>query len=317
MADERRRGRFAPTTSGSAHPGTFLSALLCWLDARAAGGEVLLRLEDIDPERCTPESGRDLRQALAWFGLDWDGESRQSGFRERHEAALDRLADAGRLYPCSCSRRVIRAAGDRAADGGWRYPGTCRERRLPSRGWRGCREPIRFRLDPGPVAVGDVGGLALECDALHSMGDPVVRRRDGEVAYHLAVVVDDAAQRVTRIVRGRDLASSTAIHAQLQRALGLPRPNWRHHFLLLEERGSKLAKLHGSVGWHEISRARSGAELCGWLARVAGLRSTDEPVEPRALIAGFGWSRVPRTDRVVRWTGERLVALASLDSELG
>src|SRR5262249_10832455 len=113
--------RFAPTTSGPAHPGTLLAGLLAWLDARSREARFTLRLEDVDPERCTPESADDMRAALHWFGLDWDAEELQSHHRPAHEAALDRLAEAGLLYPCTCTRSEIARAGTRAADGGGRH----------------------------------------------------------------------------------------------------------------------------------------------------------------------------------------------------
>jgi glutamyl/glutaminyl-tRNA synthetase len=141
------------------------------------------------------------------------------------------------------------------------------------------------------------------------MGDPILRRRGGGVAYHLAVVVDDAAEGVTRIVRGRDLATSTAIHVVLQRSLGLPTPSYRHHLLLLEERGAKLAKLHGAVGWRALRERYAPEALCGWLARAAGLAHEPRPARPAELVADFAWDRVESRDRVVRWTGAELVLL--------
>jgi glutamyl/glutaminyl-tRNA synthetase len=302
----REHGRFAPTTSGPAHPGTLLAALLAWLDARSLGGRFSLRLEDVDPDRCLPEHAGDMRAALEWLGLDWDDCSLQSEHQAGFEAALDRLAGQGRLYPCSCSRADVQRAGVRAVDGSWRYPGTCRDRDLPPGGWRASADALRLRLAPGRVEPRDEGGLDLAQDPALALGDPVLRRRDGAIAYHLAVVVDDAAQGVTRVVRGRDLAASTALHVTLQRALGLPTPRYRHHLLLLEPRGEKLAKLHGAVGWADL-RVRYGAgALCGWLARRAGLRADVGPVTPGELLADFAWDRVSREDVAVRWSGEAL-----------
>ncbi len=292
------RCRFAPTTSGPAHPGTLVAGLLAWLDARGRGATFMLRLEDIDPERCTPEHAREMREALAWLGLDWDGESVQSESRASHEAALDRLAGLGLLYPCSCSRSEIARAGVRAADGGWRYTGRCRELELPPGGWRAVDGTVRLRLPAGRIVLRDESGLDLSQDPWAAMGDPVLRRRDSAIAYHLAVVVDDATAGVTRIVRGRDLATSTALHVVLQRALGLSTPAYRHHFLLLEETGGKLAKLHGSVGWRELRARHDGPAACGILAALSGLRADARPTTPRELLREFDWSRV-RGDDVV------------------
>jgi glutamyl-Q tRNA(Asp) synthetase len=303
---DAEHGRFAPTTSGPAHPGTLLAALLAWLDARSLGGRFSLRLEDIDPERCRPEHADEMLAALTWLGLDWDAVSRQSDHQTRFEAALDRLAEEGLLYACACSRAEVQRAGLRAVDGSWRYPGTCRERGLPLGGWRKTRGTLRLRLAPGRVAPRDEGGLDLAQDPSLELGDPVLRRRDGSVAYHLAVVVDDAAQDVSRVVRGRDLAPCTAVQVVLQRALALPTPSYRHHLLLLEPRGDKLAKLHGAVGWRALRGRYSAGALVGWLAHRAGLRETAAPASPRQLLAGFAWERVRAEDAVVRWTGEAL-----------
>ncbi len=302
----REHGRFAPTTSGPAHPGTLLAALLAWLDARSLGARFSLRLEDVDPERCRPEHAEDMLAALTWLGLDWDEVSLQSAHQARFETALDRLAEQGLLYACECSRADVQRAGQRAADGSWRYPGTCRGRVLPPGGWRESKAVLRLRLAPGRVAPRDEGGLDLALDPSLELGDPVLRRRDGSIAYHLAVVVDDAAQAVTRVVRGRDLAACTALHVVLQRALGLPTPSYRHHLLLLEPRGEKLAKLHSAVGWRELRQRCSAEALTGWLAHLTGLRETAGPASPRELHAGFAWQRVRGEDAVVRWTGQAL-----------
>lgn len=301
------RCRYAPTPSGPAHPGTLLAGLLAWLDARSRGAGFLLRLEDVDPLRCTPQLAAEMRAALAWLGLDWDAVAVQSERRPAHEAALDRLAEAGLLYPCACSRSEIRRAGEPAADGGFRYPGTCRARPLPPTGWRACAEALRLRLPAGRIDLRDESGLDLSQDPLAAMGDPIVRRRDGAVAYHLAVVVDDAADGITRVVRGRDLAASTATHRVLQEALGLPAPTYRHHLLLLEEEGGKLAKLHGAVGWRELREHLSPERACGVLAAAAGL--IDEPTDatPAALLAGFDWARVASRNQLLRWTGDDLL----------
>jgi glutamyl-Q tRNA(Asp) synthetase len=303
-------GRFAPSTTGHAHPGTLLAALLCWLDARSRGDRVALRLEDLDPQRCLPEFAEAMLEALEWLGLDWDGIQRQSDCVADHEAALDRLAEAELLYPCRCSRADIRGAGLPAPDGGWRYPGRCRERALPASGaggWRACDEPLRVRLPDARIVLRDESGRDLSQDPAASFGDPVVRRRDGAVAYHLAGVVDDAVLGVTRIVRGEDLAGSTATQVALQQLLGLPTPGYRHHLLLLEERGGKLAKLHGSVGLPELRPHYDAPALCGVLAHAAGLVPEPESLRPDDLIEGFDWARVHGSSRVMRFTDERLV----------
>ena len=280
--------RFAPSATGRAHPGTLLAALLCWLDIRQRGGRLVLRLEDLDPERCTPALVSGLIDDLTWFGLDWDVLETQSANAHRHEAALDALAEAGVLYPCSLSRSDLRAIGRVGPEGAWMSDNRHRGVPLPAAGWRACAEPLRVRM-PGDMA------------------DPVVRRRDGAVAYHLAAVVDDAAVGVTRIVRGRDLASSTATQVALQELLGLATPTYHHHALLLDAGdGGKLAKFHGAVAVPELKKSMNAEALCGVLAAAVGLRSSPQPVTPRELLADFTWDAVTTRDVPLRWTGTGL-----------
>ena len=302
--------RFAPSTTGPAHPGTLLAALLAWLDARSRGDRLLLRLEDLDPDRCRPEWSARMRDDLAWLGLDFDAVEAQHAFAARHADALDRLAARGALYPCACSRSILSADAEPAPDGSRRYPNRCRGRTLPAGGWRASAEPLRVALPSGRIELRDESGLDLSQDPASEMGDPIVRRRDGAVAYQLAVVVDDAASGITRVVRGRDLAPSTATQVALARLLDLLIPTYRHHLLLLRAAsGGKLAKLHGAVGAEALRRVYDARSLCGWLAHAAGLRDRDEPASPRELLADFDWSRVAREDRVVRWTGDALLSL--------
>lgn len=301
------RSRFAPSTTGPAHPGTLLAGLLCWLDARSRGGRVLLRLEDVDHTRSRPGFNQGMQDALAWFGLDWDEVHVQSEYRGRHEAALDALAAQGRLYPCQCSRKDRQASGRRAPDGGFAYDNVCRSRPLPPGGWRACTETLRIRLDDERVAIIDESGLDLSQSPAHDMGDPIALRRDGVLAYHLVVVVDDAAAGVTRVVRGRDLATSTATQVAIQRLLGIPTPSYRHHLLLLEPHGGKLAKFHGAVGVDVLADRYDAAALCGLIAHAAGLCATPAPVQPADLVVGFDWSRVHEQDRVMAWRDGALV----------
>jgi glutamyl-tRNA synthetase/glutamyl-Q tRNA(Asp) synthetase len=293
--------RFAPSTTGPAHPGTLLAGLLCWLDARSRDARLILRLEDLDPERCRPEFAQAFADDLAWLGLDWDARCLQSEAQPRHEAALERLAATGLLYPCACSRKEVRAAGQPAPDGGFRYPGTCRTRPLPEGAWRGCGEPLRMRLEPGTLAIRDESGADLSLDPWEAFGDPIVVRRDSAVAYRLASVVDDAAEGVNRVVRGRDLALTTAPQVALQRVLGLATPVYRHHLLLLEDHGGKLAKFHGAVSAAALRARYTSEELCGFLAHAAGLRPDANPVTPAQLLADFAWQQVDSADRSIQW----------------
>ena len=296
--------RFAPSTTGEAHPGTLLSALLVWLDARARGGTVLLRLEDLDRTRVKHVWSAQLIDALSWLGLTWDATVVQSARAVAHEAALDRLAAAGRLYPCTCSR-AVRSRGRRAPDGGWAYDNTCRGQPLPRGGWRAVADALRVRLDDDRIELVDDAGTKLSQTPAREMGDPVVRRRDGVIAYQLAVVVDDADHGITDVIRGRDIAPSTATQVMLQRLLGLSTPRYRHHLLLLEATGrGKLAKLHGSVPFTQVRARYRGDELCGLLANAVGLIDRPMACTPASLVDRFDWSRVPNEDLVAQWNGE-------------
>jgi len=306
MAPRRVVSRFAPSTTGEAHPGTLLAGLLVWLDARARGGRVEMRLEDLDVTRTKAAWAEQMIDACGWLGLAWDAVVVQSDRRAAHEAALDALAAAGRLYPCRCSR-AARAGGRRAPDGGWAYDNTCRDRALPAGGWRAASEAVRARLDDDPIELVDDGGFDLSQAPAREMGDPVVRRRDGVIAYQLAVVVDDRDAGITDVIRGRDIAPSTATQVMLQRLLGIATPRYRHHFLLLEPGAGKLAKLHGSIPFSQLRARHDGPALCGILAHAAGLAATTAPCTPAELVDVFDWRSVPTSDRVARWGEQGLV----------
>jgi glutamyl/glutaminyl-tRNA synthetase len=281
---------------------------LCWLDARSLGARLVLRLEDLDTQRSRPDLARAMCDDLAWLGLDWDEVRLQSDYADAHAQALDQLEQVGALYPCACSRKRIREQGRPAPDGGFAYDNRCRDRTLPAGGWRASEEPLRARLPEGRIEPFDEGGEPLAQDPGRELGDPLVRRRDGGIAYQLASVVDDAAAAVTRVVRGRDLAASSATQAALGGLLGLREPRYRHHLLLLEERGDKLAKLHGAVAASDLRARYAGDEVCGVLAHACGLRADAARVLPAQLLDDFSWERVARGDRIMRWTGEALIS---------
>jgi glutamyl-Q tRNA(Asp) synthetase len=299
-------GRFAPSITGEAHPGTLLAALLSWLDARSRGDRYLLRLEDVDHTRRRPHFAPQIEDDLRWIGIDWDERQVQSEARARHEAALDQLQALGLLYPCRCTRAQRVSGGRPAPDGGVAYENRCRGRALLAGGWRAAREPVRLALPDREVSLLDEGGLDLSQRPAAAMGDPILVRRDGVLAYQLVVVVDDAAAGVTRVVRGRDIAPSTATQVLIQELLGLPRPSYRHHALLLEPRGGKLAKLHGSIPARLLRAHLAGPELVGLLAHAVGLAPEPRPVTPAALVARFRWERVRATDVAMEWTGSGL-----------
>jgi glutamyl/glutaminyl-tRNA synthetase len=289
-----------------------MSGLLAWLDARANNARFVLRLEDIDPNRAKVEWADALRRDLAWFGLDWDEVVIQTARSHEHWSALDRLAKADLLYGCTCTRGELKRTAELAADGSRKYPGTCRERRLSDRQWREFSGAVRVHLPPGAVKMRGLTGGSQIFNPLAEMGDPIIRRKDGAVAYHLAVVVDDIAAGVTRVIRGHDLLFATGVHLALYDALGAPAPAYFHHLLLFEPRNGsqkrqqKLAKLHGSVGAAELRERFTPEELCGVLAHAAGIHPSRKPITPRELVANFRLDAISQRDQVVTWDGNTL-----------
>jgi glutamyl-Q tRNA(Asp) synthetase len=240
--------RFAPSPTGRLHLGHAYSAILAHDFARARGGRFLLRIEDIDGTRSRPEHVATIRDDLSWLGLAWDGEVVfQSQRLARYAAALDTLRARGLLYPCFCTRAEI-AEAMRAPHGpAAAYPGTCRgldarDRPDAPHCWR--IDMARAVADAGPLAWTD-HGTPVAADPL-AAGDVVLARKDAPASYHLAVTVDDAAQGVTDVVRGRDLFAATHVHRLLQALLGLPAPAYHHHALLAGADGARLAKRTGA-----------------------------------------------------------------------
>ena len=243
-------GRFAPSPTGALHAGSLVAALASWLDARAHGGRWLVRIEDVDRPRCLPGAERTILQQLADCALCADAAPvYQSQRGALYRAALDRLVAQGLAYPCACSRSDIAAAWSargiaRARHGELAYPGTCRAglRGRPARAWR-------FRVDAGPAGSVHWHDRRLGAqvqDVAAEVGDFVLLRADGLWAYQLAVVVDDGDQGITHVVRGQDLADNTARQILLQRALGLPTPQYLHTPLVLAGDGHKLSKQNGA-----------------------------------------------------------------------
>jgi glutamyl-Q tRNA(Asp) synthetase len=237
--------RFAPSPTGYLHLGHGFAALTAWRRAREAGGRFLLRIEDIDPERCRPEYEAAILEDLTWLGLDWDGPVRvQSDHLAEYAAVLDTLAARGLTYPCFCTRAdIARAASAPHGPDGLIYPGTCRTLNHPD-----LDQPHAIRLnvaralaETGPLTVQAEDGARRPCDPAH-FGDVVLARRDAPASYHLCAAHDDAVQGVTLVTRGIDLELATDIHRLLQALLGWPEPRYRHHRLLLDPTGRRLAK---------------------------------------------------------------------------
>ena len=251
-------GRFAPSPTGTLHPGSLVAALASWLDARAHGGRWLVRIEDVDTPRCVPGADAAILQQLATCGLVADEppvwQSQRSAL---YQEALDKLAAAGLAYPCACTRKDIEHAWatrglSRERHAELVYPGTCRPERgglqgRTGRAWRLHVDAVCQRLQlPALLPWYDRRLGAQQQDVAREVGDFVLKRADGLWAYQLAVVVDDAAQGITHVVRGEDLADNTARQIVLQRALGLPTPAYLHTPLVLGPNGEKLSKQNGA-----------------------------------------------------------------------
>lgn len=304
------RGRFAPSPSGRMHLGNLLSALLAWLDVRSVGGVMVLRMEDLDPDRCKEEYSAQVARDLEWLGLDWDegygaggphGPYRQSERGEIYREHLDRLARDGLIYPCWCTRAQRLAAcaphlGENRGDGACpcRYLSADeRKARLLS----ALRAPaLRAAVPDMEISFTDgncgeyTENLARDC------GDFLVRRSDGVCAYQLAVTVDDALMGVTRVVRGRDLLTSTPRQIWLHRSLGFAPPRYAHTPLLLAPDGRRLSKRERDMDMGALRERFTPEEIIGRLAVLAGLRREPEPVRARELIGEFDWGKVSKED---------------------
>ena len=269
--------RFAPSPTGRLHLGHAYSAMLAHDHAREHGGAFLLRIEDIDPGRARPEHIDGIIDDLMWLGLNWDDEIvYQSERLPLYGEALERLKAQGLVYPCFCTRSAIAAeitasaAAPHGPDGPV-YPGTCRALSADEREARTASEPHAWRLDmaAATAAAGPLYWHDSDTEVLAeplAFGDVVLARKDAPTSYHLAVTVDDAAQGVTDIARGRDLYASTDIHRLLQALLELPTPAYHHHALLVDPQGRRLAKRHGAPTLAELREA--GADPHELLARL-------------------------------------------------
>lgn len=298
------RGRFAPSPTGPLHFGSLVAAVGSYLDARRAGGEWLLRIEDLDTPREVPGSADQIIATLDALGFQWAGAVlRQSSRRDAYEAATQQLINIGRAFHCSCTRSELQAVQTnlpaRMLDGDeLRYPGWCRS--APRESSR--RTAVRLFVTPGETAVLDCIQGHLLVDVSAEVGDFVIRRRDQLHAYQLAVVVDDAFQGVTAIVRGADLLHSTPRQIILQQMLALPTPMYAHLPLATDANGIKLSK---SAGAAAIDIARPTEEL--WRA-LEFLQQTPPPELRRAGLATL-WDWAIQHWQVKRLNGQRQAAI--------
>lgn len=331
------RGRFAPSPSGWLHLGNARTALFAWGRARAAGGSFLMRVEDLDGPRTRPAAVMGNLAELRWLGLDWDegpdvggphGPYRQSERVSSYEAAIARLANAGHLFECYLSRREISqaSAGGQGVDDAGEGPAgeaarvygaaqrALNERLAADRRREGRVPSLRFRVPDATVSFEDGVQGRVTVELRRDVGDFVVLRADGQVAYQLAVVVDDAAMGVTEVARGADLLSSTAPQVLLYDALGLPRPRFAHVGLMLGPDGEKLSKRGGALSLHELRVAGADPHaVLGLLARSL-LWHEGGPVTARELRERLHAVGAEAPAAAVTPSPEDLAALVSVDS---
>lgn len=292
-------GRFAPSPTGDLHLGNLRTAAIAWLSARSRGDAFVVRMEDLDRQQASVTIEAAQLRDLGELGIDWDGDVvRQSERFDRYDATIDELASRDLVYECFCTRREIRVEIESAAHAPHgppgSYPGTCRrltERECSERLASGRRPALRLRTDGQEVVFDDlvhgtVSGL---------VDDVVLRRNDGVPAYNLAVVVDDAAQGVTEVVRGDDLLASTARQIHLQQLLGLPRPVYMHVPLVVDADGQRLAKRDGlALTMPELDGCGVGADaIVGWIAESIGQRPSRSNLTLGDLVDGFDPALVP------------------------
>ena len=304
-------GRFAPSPSGRLHLGNLACSLLAWLSAKSQGGRIVLRIEDLDAERCPRVYADLLEQDLAWLGLTWDeGGSTggahapyyQSECGDIYTESYRKLEQRGLVYPCFCSRSQLHAASaPHTSDGNVIYPGTCRGLTPEEIAEKRKKKAPAYRLmvpDEEITFTDGCMGTHTE-NLLRDCGDFYLRRADGVFAYQLAVVIDDGLTGITEVVRGMDLLSSTPRQIYLYHCLRLPVPEFYHTPLLINEHGQRLSKRDQALDLGELRQRWSAPELIGKLAWMTGLRDDFEPVTARELIGEFAWSKVRREPIVV------------------
>ena len=294
-------GRFAPSPSGRMHLGNALSAMLAWLSAKHQGGEILLRIEDLDPARSKAEYAQGIMDDFRWLGLLWDRRApNQSKRGEAYAAALRQLGQMNLIYPCYCSRDQLHAASaPHASDGRVIYAGTCRNLTPEQRAVMTKKPSLRIRLPDREISFRDGLQGNVTMNLQREFGDIILRRADGVAAYQLAVVVDDGTEGVTEVVRGRDLLSSTPVQLYLYELLGLTPPRFYHVPMLLAPDGRRLSKRDRDLDFGYLRQHFSPEEIIGLLGHLAGLMERWEPVSARELACDFSWSRVKQSDIIL------------------
>lgn len=288
----RLKGRFAPSPTGRMHAGNIYAALCSWLIAKSTGGSIVLRIDDLDPDRSKPAFADQVMRDFEQLGLFWDeGPFYQQRREEAYRAAFERISEKAPVYPCFCTRADLHASsaphlGERNV-----YQGTCRHLTAAQRTERqqeGKSCAWRVQVPDGPLSFQDLlqgpqtSNLACDC------GDFVIRRADHAFGYHLATVVDDAEQGINCVVRGIDLLSSTPQQIYLQRLLGLETPSYGHIPLLVNVKGKRLAKRDKDAALDALLAAHQTPEaLVGHIAYIGGLQEEDQPASPQQLLQAF------------------------------
>lgn len=301
-------GRFAPSPTGRMHAGNVFAALVSWLLVKSQGGKIVLRIEDLDIERSKPAYIDAVQRDFEMLGLTWDeGPYFQRDRTEAYRAAFEELAARDLVYPCFCTRADLHAASAPHRGEKLVYPGTCRELSLAERTSRALtRTPAqRLRVPSEEISFTDqVQGLYSQ-NLARDCGDFLLRRSDGAFAYQLAVVVDDAEQGITSVVRGVDLLCSTPQQMYLQNLLGLPHPVYAHIPLLVAEHNRRLSKRDHDAALDELlARFKTPVAVIGHIAGLTGLAPTSDPITLEELLRTFELAALPATfpDRIqIRW----------------
>ena len=298
------RGRFAPSPTGRMHLGNVYAALLSWLSAKSKGGEWVLRIEDIDPTRSKQEFADRIMDDLEWLGLTWDGEvTYQSKRQDIYEYYFELLHKERLLYPCFCSRADLLATqAPHESDGRVVYKGTCRNLR-PERYPQNIAPAWRMRVPDETIETTDGHYGTYNVHLTTEIGDFIVRRKDGAFAYQLVVVVDDLLTDITEVVRGKDLLLSTPqqlFMAQTLRDLDtekrFPSVSYAHFPLLINEAGQRLSKRDKSLDMGVLREQHSAEEIIGFIAHLAGIMPTQQPITPQELLPLFKWEKIPTED---------------------
>lgn len=300
------RGRFAPSPTGLMHLGNLWVALLSWLSCKAKQGEWVLRIEDLDKQRSKAEFAEQLQDDLKWLGLIWDeGPFYQSKRQEFYQKALDNLTNQNKLYPCFCTRAELQQVASAPHFGQIHslYSGKCRQLSLPEQlklTANGQQHSLRLKVPNQTIVFQDEIFGEVKQNLAEEVGDFIVQRSDGMIAYQLAVVVDDGLQGLTEVVRGSDLLDSTARQILLYNSLDLAMPQFIHVPLLFGEDGHRLSKRHGDLSLWALRKAGLQAEkIIGYLAMLAGLIDRFEAVRACDLLEGFTFSKVGQEKRII------------------